>query len=345
MSGATWRPEELEELEREALGEVEEAHDLAGLDEAERLWLGRKSRLSQQLKGLPLLAAEDRPDAGRLLNASRSRLETAFGTRRAALEAQVEEAGLATFDPSVPGPSSSAGSFHPVTLVRRELEAVFRSMGFTVAEGPEVETARRNFDALNIPADHPARDVWDTFWCDGDLVLRTHTSPVQIRVMESQAPPIYAVAPGRCFRNETVDASHDHTFHQMEGLVVDRGINASHMVGTLHAFLEAAFRRKVEVRLRPGYFPFVEPGFELDICCLLCEGGGCPVCKRSGWVELVPCGMVHPEVLSGCGIDAQEFTGFAFGLGLSRLAMMRYRIEDIRHLMAARLPFLEQFTA
>jgi phenylalanyl-tRNA synthetase alpha chain len=230
-----------------------------------------------------------------------------------------------------------------VTLVTRELEDIFTSMGYAVLDGPEVELDYYNFEALNIPADHPAREMYDTFWCDDErhLLLRTHTSPVQIRALERFEPPFRAIVPGRCFRNETVDASHEHTFHQMEGLVVGRGIHVGHLIGTMKTFLREVFRREIEVRLRPGFFPFVEPGFELDVRCPFCEQG-CSVCKRSRWIELCPCGMVHPAVLRYGGVDPEQFTGFAFGLGLSRLVMLRYRIDDIRLLLGGDLRFLEQ---
>jgi len=228
--------------------------------------------------------------------------------------------------------------------VTRELEDIFVSMGYSILDGPEVELDYYNFEALNIPRDHPAREMFDTFWCDRDsnLVLRTHTSPVQVRALEKMKPPFRAIVPGRCFRNETVDASHEHTFHQMEGLVVGEGITVGHLIGTMKTFLRELFQRELEIRLRPGYFPFVEPGFELDARCPFCEGG-CSVCKGSTWIELCPCGMVHPVVLRYGGVDPEQYTGFAFGLGLSRLVMLRFEIDDIRHLMGGDLRFLEQF--
>ena len=242
------------------------------------------------------------------------------------------------------------GSLHPLTRVQRELEDLFTSMGYTVLDGPEVETDYYNFEALNIPADHPARDTQDTFFCKpqgesesgGRLVMRTHTSPVQIRAMQELQPPFRAIAPGKVFRQETVDASHDHTFHQMEGLVVGKDISVGHLISAMKTLLRGIFRREIEVRLRPGYFPFVEPGFELDARCPFCKQG-CGVCKRTTWIELLPCGMVHPNVLRAGGIDPEEWTGFAFGLGLSRLVMLRYGIDDVRLLLSGDLRFLEQF--
>jgi phenylalanyl-tRNA synthetase alpha chain len=236
------------------------------------------------------------------------------------------------------------GSLHPLTLVRREVEAIFVSMGYSVLDGPEVELDYYNFQALNIPADHPAREMQDTFYCDreGKLVMRTQTSPVQIRAMETLAPPFRVLVPGRVFRNEEPDATHEHTFHQVEGLVVGEDITVGHLSGVLKGFLRELFQKEIEVRLRPGYFPFVEPGFELDVRCPFCEAG-CRVCKSTRWIEFCGCGMVHPAVLDAGGIDPEAWTGFAFGFGLDRLVMLRYGIDDLRHFMAGDLRFLEQF--
>jgi phenylalanyl-tRNA synthetase alpha chain len=232
---------------------------------------------------------------------------------------------------------------HPITQVQREIEELFVSLGFTVLDGPEVETEYYNFDALNIPADHPARDMQDTFWLNDGRLLRTHTSPVQVRALEKLGPPLKMIAPGRVFRNEEVDPSHEHTFYQLEGMMVDRNVSVAHLIYFMKTLLSAVFRREVTVRLRPGFFPFVEPGFELDIQCLICGGSGCPVCKQSGWVELLPCGLVHPAVLRYSKVDPERWSGFAFGLGLTRLAMMRYGIDDIRLFASGDLRFLKQF--
>ncbi|MFW6139706.1 MAG: phenylalanine--tRNA ligase subunit alpha, partial [Spirochaetota bacterium] len=232
---------------------------------------------------------------------------------------------------------------HPITRMRMEVEDIFASMGFMIAAGPEVELDYYNFEALNIPQDHPARDMQDTIWTREGALLRTHTSSVQIRTMEKFRPPIRAIAPGRVFRYEQTDASHEHTFYQVEGLMIDKGISVSNLIAVMKTMLNQVFRQEVKVRLRPGYFPFVEPGFELDINCVLCGGRGCPVCKHSGWLELLPCGLVHPNVLRYGGIDPQEYSGFAFGMGLDRLVMMRYRIDDIRLFHSGDLRFIEQF--
>ena len=246
-------------------------------------------------------------------------------------------------DLTIPAPPPGAGSLHPLSQIQAEIEDLFVSLGFTVLDGPEVESDEHNFDALNIPADHPARDMQDTFWLDGGWLLRTHTSPVQVRGMRKFGPPLRMIAPGRVFRNEEVDASHEHTFYQLEGMMVDKDVSVANLLYFMKTLLSAIFKREVTVRLRPGYFPFVEPGFELDIQCLICGGSGCPVCKQSGWVELLPCGLVHPNVLRKSGIDPEEYSGFAFGLGLTRLVMMRYAIDDIRQLQGGDLRFLRQF--
>jgi len=289
---------------------------------------------------------ERRKEAFQSVQRAKEAIEAAIRARKdefeaAALESERSGAG---FDPTLPAPKPRRGSLHPITQVTRELEDLFTSMGWRVLDGPEVELERYNFDALNISRDHPARDTMDTFRCDpeGKLVLRTHTSPVQVRAMERLKPPFRAIVPGKVFRNETVDASHEHTFHQMEGLCIDRGVSVGHLIGTMKTLLRGVFGRDIEVRLRPGYFPFVEPGFELDARCPFCKEG-CSVCKQSTWIELLPCGMVHPNVLAAGGIDAEEWTGFAFGLGLSRLTMLRYEIDDVRLLLSGDPRFLEQF--
>jgi len=307
--------------------------------------LGRKGPLAQAGKEMGKLAPEDRARIGKLLNSARHDLEQAFEARQqafaeAALRARLDSEWL---DVTLPPPGPRRGHLHPITRIQRELEELFLSLGFAVLDGPEVEDEYHNFDALNIPPDHPARDMQDTFWLDGGNLLRTHTSPVQVRGMERLGPPLRMIAPGRVFRNESVDASHEHTFYQLEGMMIDRDVSVAHLLYFMKTLLGAIFHREVTVRLRPGYFPFVEPGFELDIQCLICGGSGCPVCKQSGWVELLPCGLVNPNVLRMSGIDPDQWNGFAFGLGLTRLVMMRYAIDDIRHLQGGDLRFLEQF--
>jgi phenylalanyl-tRNA synthetase alpha chain len=307
--------------------------------------LGRKGALTTASKEMGKLAPESRAAFGKLINGAKQTLEEAFEARQRAFatEALASRLDGEWLDLTLPAPGPPRGHLHPITRIQRELEDLFRSLGFAVLDGPEVETEYHNFDALNIPATHPARDMQDTFWLDGGNLLRTHTSPVQVRGMERLGPPLRMIAPGRVFRNESVDASHEHTFYQLEGMMIDREVSVAHLLYFMKTLLTAIFHREVTVRLRPGYFPFVEPGFELDIKCLICGGEGCPVCKQSGWVELLPCGLVNPNVLRMSGIDPAEWNGFAFGLGLTRLAMMRYGIDDIRHLQGGDLRFLEQF--
>jgi phenylalanyl-tRNA synthetase alpha chain len=263
----------------------------------------------------------------------------------AAAEQQVAKVvtTLTDFDPTLPGRHQPFGHLHPLTMIQRQLEDIFRQMGFKVLDGPEVESEYYNFTALNIPDDHPARDSQDTFWLKDGNLLRTHTSPVQVRALQKYGAPFRGVVPGKVFRYESTDASHDHTFHQMEGLMIDKNLSVANLIAVMKVLLQSIFQRDVQVRLRPGYFPFVEPGFELDLRCLICEGKGCSVCKQSGWVELIPCGMVHPEVLRQGGVDPNVYSGFAFGLGLSRLVMMKYGIDDIRLLLSSDIRFLQQF--
>src|SRR5580692_6828407 len=337
--------ESIQELESRSLARIAAASNAAELEAVRVEALGRKGGIAQFGKEMGKLAPEERARIGKLLNGARERLEAAFEARQkreaeAALRARLESEWI---DVTLPAPGPRRGHLHPITRIQRELEELFASLGFAVLDGPEVETEYHNFDALNIPADHPARDMQDTFWLTDGNLLRTHTSPVQVRGMERLGPPLRMIAPGRSFRNENVDASHEHTFYQLEGMMVDREVSVAHLIYFMKTLLTAIFQREVTVRLRPGYFPFVEPGFELDIQCLICNGPGCPVCKQSGWVELLPCGLVNPKVLRMSGIDPEVWGGFAFGLGLTRLAMMRYGIDDIRQLQGGDLRFLEQF--
>lgn len=335
----------LSDLESRAAARIDAAATPDALEEVRVEFLGRKGALAAIGKDMGKLTPEQRAAVGKRLNALKQDLETRFDTRKAAFDKAALDARLASewLDLTRPAPGVRPGSLHPLTLIQRELEDYFTSLGFAVVDGPEVETEWYNFDALNIPATHPARDAQDTFWVEGGHVLRTHTSPVQVRAMEKFGAPLRIIAPGRVFRNEEVDASHEHTFYQLEGMMVDRDVSIAHMLYFMKGLLEAIFKREVTVRLRPGFFPFVEPGFELDIQCLICGGPGCAVCKQSGWVELLPCGLVHPNVLRSGGIDPDEWNGFAFGLGLTRLVMMRYAIDDIRHLASGDLRFLRQF--
>jgi phenylalanyl-tRNA synthetase alpha chain len=336
---------QLSELDGSARQRIVSAATAEELERVRVEVLGRKGVLAEISKGLGKLAPEERARAGKQLNAVKQALEGALEAKQAEFKKAAVEARLAAewIDFTLPAPAPARGHLHPISRIQAEIEDVFTSLGFTVLDGPEVETEHHNFDALNIPPDHPARDMQDTFWlADGNL-LRTHTSPVQVRGMERLGPPLRMIAPGRVFRNEEVDASHEHTFYQLEGMMIDREVSIAHLVYFMKTLLSSVFKREVTVRLRPGYFPFVEPGFELDILCLICGGKGCPVCKQGGWVELLPCGLVNPNVLRYGGIDPEEWNGFAFGLGLTRLVMMRYAIDDIRHLQGGDLRFLNQF--
>ena len=324
---------------------IKKATDTEQLEKVRVEFLGRKGEISQVSRQMGKLAGEERARIGKLLNTVKNSLEASLEQRKQEFEEGLLDARLESewLDLTLPAPGVRPGSLHLITQVQAEIEDLVRSMGFAVLSGPEVETEYNNFDALNIPPDHPARDMQDTFWIEGGHVLRTHTSPVQIRGMERFGPPLRMVAPGRVFRNEEVDASHEHTFYQLEGMMIDRHVSIGHLVYFMRTLLSAVFHRNVTVRLRPGYFPFVEPGFELDIHCLICDGDGCPVCKQSGWVELLGCGLVHPNVLRMGGIDPEEWNGFAFGVGLTRMVMMRYGIDDIRLLESGDLRFMNQF--
>ena len=337
--------ESIQELASRSLARIVAARSAEALEAVRVDAVGRKGALAEISKGMGKLSPEERKRIGQVLNAAKQQFEAALDARKqefdeAALRARLDAEWV---DLTLPAPGPRRGHLHPITRIQRELEDLFVSLGFTVLDGPEVETEYYNFDALNIPPDHPARDMQDTFWLDGGNLLRTHTSPVQVRGMERLGPPLRMIAPGRVFRNESVDASHEHTFYQLEGMMIDRDVSVAHLLYFMKTLLTAIFQREVTVRLRPGYFPFVEPGFELDIQCLICGGPGCAVCKHSGWVELLPCGLVNPNVLRTSGIDPDEWGGFAFGLGLTRLVMMRYGIDDIRHLQGGDLRFLEQF--
>ena len=335
----------LNELRRATLAAFASADTIQQLEDARVTALGRKGTLAQISKDFGKLAPEQRASVGKLLNSVKQDLESFYEEKKK----HFEEAELARrlagewIDVTLPSPGLRPGSLHPITLIQNEIEDLFTSLGFAILYGPEVETEEHNFDALNIPATHPARDMQDTFWLSNGHLLRTHTSPVQVRGMRELGPPLRMIAPGRVFRNEEVDASHEHTFYQVEGMMVDRDVSVANLIYFMKTLLSGVFHREVTVRLRPGYFPIVEPGFELDIRCLICDGSGCAVCKHSGWVELLPCGLVHPNVLRLSGIDPDEWGGFAFGLGLTRLAMMRYGIDDIRQLQGGDLRFLTQF--
>ena len=337
--------QQLPDLESAALARIQSARSLQDLEQVRIEVLGRKGTLAQVSKEMGKVPPEDRARAGKLLNAAKQNIESGLESRLRQFDAEALELRLNAewIDLTLPAPGPRIGHLHPITQIQSEIEDLFVSLGFAVLDGPEVEDEYHNFDALNIPGDHPARDMQDTFWLTDGNLLRTHTSPVHVRGMERLGPPLRMIAPGRAFRNENVDASHEHTFYQLEGMMIDRDVSVAHLIYFMRTLLSAIFKREVTVRLRPGYFPFVEPGFELDIQCLICGGPGCPVCKQSGWVELLPCGLVNPNVLRMSGIDPEQWNGFAFGLGLTRLVMMRYAIDDIRLLQSGDLRFLNQF--
>lgn len=350
----------LDSLREDALARVATADEAADLRAVERAFLEKGGSVSGLLATIPSLPPAERGAFGKAVNGLKQEIAAAIEERRAALEQAALEAERSGegFDATLPPAPTPRGSLHPLTQVRREVEDVFLSMGYSILDGPEVELDLYNFEGLNFHPDHPAREEYDTIWCTAPLAegpsaptgshrlcLRTHTSPVQLRAMARLQPPIRAIAPGRIFRHEEQDATHEHTFHQVEGLVVDEDLTVGHLTGTLQGFLRELFQRSLDVRIRPGYFPFVEPGFEFDIRCPFCidTQGACRVCRGSTWIEFCGCGMVHPNVLSAGGIDPERYTGFAFGFGLDRLVMMRHGIDDIRHFLGGDVRFLEQF--
>ncbi|MCB1322178.1 MAG: phenylalanine--tRNA ligase subunit alpha [Leptospiraceae bacterium] len=331
-------------LEKEALTELKACQNARDLEDHYHRYLGKKGELTAILRGLKDLTPEEKKTTGQTANRVRQALEAAHKTagedvRRQELETRLRKE---RYDALRPLPDSR-GHLHPVTAMQLEVERIFTGMGFQIMDGPEVETDENNFGRLNFSEDHPARDMQDTIWTTDGHLMRTHTSSVQVRALQILEPPFRIIAPGRVFRYEETDASHESTFHQVEGMMVDRNISVANLIYIMKTFLSSVFEREVKVRLRPGYFPFVEPGFELDINCYICDGAGCRTCKHSGWIELLPCGLVHPNVLDAGGIDSTEWSGFAFGLGLDRLVMMKYGIEDIRHLFSGNLRFLRQF--
>ena len=326
---------------------IEKINTAKSVDVVEQLrveFLGKKGKITDILKGLKDLSVEEKKEIGKLANDVKTELESKIEKAVEIISEREIEEKLAkeNIDITFPGKEVEKGSLHPITIVQRRAEEIFKGMGFMIADGPEIETDYFNFEVLNIPKDHPARDMQDTYYLNTGNVLRTQTSACQGRFMQKVKPPFRMIAPGRCFRNEAMDASHENTFFQLEGMMVDKDLSIANLVYIMKTLLTEILERDVEVRLRPGFFPFVEPGFELDINCQICGGKGCPTCKHSGWIELLPCGMVHPNVLKAGGIDPEEYKGFAFGVGLTRLAMMKYGIKDIRELNSGDLRFLRK---
>ena len=336
---------DVERIETAALEAAAAAADEQALDEVRVRFLGRKGEVTALLKRLGSLTPEERPEAGARINAAKNRVQAAIETRRHALGEEQLRLELASeaVDVTLPGRSGGGGSLHPITQTLRRIEQIFVRAGYDVVSGPEIEDDYHNFEALNIPAHHPARAMHDTLYLENGLLLRTHTSPAQIRVMEQQRPPLRIICPGRVYRKDDVDASHSPMFHQVEGLVVAEGIAFADLKGTVVDFVHRFFEAEIGVRFRPSYFPFTEPSAEVDVRCVHCQGDGCRSCGHTGWSEVMGCGMVHPNVLAGLGIDTERYTGFAFGFGADRLAALFYEIDDMRLLFDNELRFLEQF--
>lgn len=337
--------EQLNAIQSAAEAELSAAKDLAELENLRVKYLGKKGALTTVMKGMGKLSPEERPVIGQLANEVRRLIESALEEKKTALEAAAAAQKIAqeTIDVTMPGKRPALGKRHPLTTVLDDFKDIFIGMGFSIAEGPDVETDYYNFEALNLPKDHPARDTQDTFYIDENILLRTQTSSVQIRIMENQKPPIRVIAPGRVYRSDAVDATHSPVFHQIEGLVVDKGITMADLKGTLEVFVHKLYGEDTRLRFRPHHFPFTEPSAEVDISCFNCGGKGCRICKGEGWIEILGCGMVHPKVLRGCGIDPEEYSGFAFGIGLERVTMFRYDIDDLRLFFENDIRFLEQF--
>ena len=335
----------LEAIRAKAHEQLQSAKDLSELEELRIRYLGKKGELTAILKRMGGLSAEERPVIGQLANEIRARIEEEIESRGQALKASLTDLKLKaeTLDVTMPGRSPELGHRHPLSVVLDEIKEIFLGMGFDIAEGPEVELGYYNFEALNLPKDHPARDTQDTFYITDNILLRTQTSPVQIRTMEKKKPPIRVIAPGRVYRSDAVDATHSPVFHQIEGLVVDKNITMADLKGCLETAIKRIYGEDSVVRFRPHHFPFTEPSAELDVQCFSCKGAGCRLCKGEGWIEILGCGMVHPKVLSGCGIDPEEYSGFAFGMGLERLVMRRFGIDDLRLFFENDLRFLSQF--
>ncbi|SEK24923.1 phenylalanyl-tRNA synthetase, alpha subunit [Butyrivibrio sp. ob235] len=337
--------EQLEKIRESALKQIGETDGLDMLNDIRVNFLGKKGELTSILKSMKDVAPEDRPKVGQMVNEVREEIEKSLEATKKKMEAAVREAKLAseTIDVTLPAKKNNVGHRHPNTITLEDVENVFIGMGYEVAEGPEVEKDYYNFEALNIPADHPAKDEQDTFYISGDLLLRTQTSSTQVHEMEKGKLPIKMIAPGRVFRADEVDATHSPSFHQIEGLVIDKDITFADLKGTLAEFAKEIFGEDVKVKFRPHHFPFTEPSAEMDVSCFKCGGKGCRFCKGEGWIEILGCGMVHPHVLEMSGIDPNEYTGFAFGLGLERIAVLKYEIDDMRLLYENDIRFLEQF--
>ena len=339
--------ETLKQLQTEALQKIEAATDLKQLNDVRVAYLGKKGPITEVLRGMGKLSAEERPKMGALVNVIREEIAAAIESKQAVLEEAAinEKLAAETIDVTLPGYAVKTGSHHPLTKIVEEMEDLFMGMGYEVAEGPEVEQDYYNFEALNLPQGHPARDMQDSFYITEDTLMRTHTSPVQVRTMLKHAGkgPVKIICPGKVYRRDNDDATHSHQFMQIEGLVVDKNISMSDLAGTLEVFAKKAFGQEREIRMRPSFFPFTEPSVEVDISCKICGGKGCSVCKGTGWIEVLGAGMVHPNVLRMSGFDPEVYSGFAFGIGVERIAMLKYGIDDIRHFYSNDIRFLKQF--
>jgi len=338
--------QELDSLLEKALQAINQSQELASLDTVRVAYLGKKGEITARLKTLGQIPTEQRPAAGQAINAIKLQIQTSVEQRKSLINKNLinDKLSSETVDITLPGRTERSGGLHPVTLTMNRIQKMFAKLGFDVVEGPEVEDEFYNFEALNIPEHHPARAMHDTFYFNDNRLLRTHTSPVQIRVLEKQAPPVRIIAPGRVYRCDS-DITHTPMFHQVEGLLVDKNVSFSNLKGTLEEFLKLFFEQDdLETRFRPSYFPFTEPSMEVDISCVMCNGGGCRVCSHTGWLEILGCGMVHPEVFRHVSIDSEAFTGYAFGLGVERLAMLRYGVNDLRLFFENDLRFLRQFS-
>lgn len=337
--------EQLKQIKEAVLKQLNEVNDRAEIENLRVKYLGKKGELTSILRGMGKLSSEERPVIGKLANEVREKIEATLAEKDSELKKAEKQKRLQDeiIDISMPGKKQTVGKIHPINLVLDQINDIFISMGFAVEEGPEVEYDYYNFEALNIPKDHPARGEQDTFYINDKIVLRTQTSPIQIRTMENQKPPIKMIAPGKVYRSDAVDATHSPIFYQIEGLVVDEGITFGDLKGTLEMFFQKMYGDDIQIKLRPHHFPFTEPSAEMDVTCFACKGKGCKVCKGNGWIELLGCGMVHPDVLRKCGIDPEKYSGFAFGFGLDRLVMLKYGIDDIRLLYESDMRFLNQF--
>ncbi len=337
--------DQLKSIRERVIEELKGIQDSGALEQLRVRVLGKKGELTAILRGMGKLPAEDRPKMGQIVNETREKLEQAIDEAAAAIRAREKEYRLKkeTIDVTLPGATRAAGSLHPMNIVLNDLLDIFTGMGFEAVEGPEIEYDHYNFELLNLPKNHPARDAQDTFYVDDNVVLRTHTSPVQARIMTTRKPPIRIVSPGRVYRADEVDATHSPVFHQIEGLVIDENISIGDLKGTLDTFAERLYGKGIATRFRPSFFPFTEPSAEVDLTCAACGGKGCRTCKGTGWIEVLGAGMVNPRVLDMCGIDSKKYTGFAFGMGIERLTLLKYNVPDLRYLYENDLRFLKQF--